>query len=141
MQAQHSLPVRNVSQDRGECTKDSQTLPIIFINNSFALITPNPIQFECKVPRSSNNYKIKQRLQPMNFMSHTPHRQEDKHDRNRNSSQCQPRLRVRKADIQNQQLHTESHKEEKVEFQKTRENFVVKIVAVDFSICAKSFED
>ena len=77
----------------------------------------------------------------MNLMSRTPHREKNKHNTNRNRGKCQPRFHIRKLDIQHEQLHTKPDKEEEIEFKETSEDFVVEIVAVDFSVGAETFED
>ena len=136
MQAQHSLSINNPSQKGGKRTKNGQTLPVVFVDSSRVRVSPDPIQLDSKIPRSRNDCNIKQHLQPMNLMSDTPHRQNDENDRNWDSGQRQPGLDIRKLDVQNQQLHTKADKEEEIEFQKARENFIVKVVSVDFAVCA-----
>jgi hypothetical protein len=77
----------------------------------------------------------------MHLMPHTPHRQHNKHNTHRHSRKRQIRLYIRKFQIQREQLDREADEKEEDEFEETAEYFVVKVVAVDFAVCAETFED
>ena len=77
----------------------------------------------------------------MHLMPHTPHGQQNKHHTHRHSRKRQIRLDVRKRNVEDEELDGEAHKEEKDKFQETDKDFVVKVVAVDFPVCAETFKD
>jgi hypothetical protein len=120
-------------------TKDSQTLPIVRVDLS-SISIPYPPKLNSKVPRPSNNRNIKKGLQPMNFMAGTPYCHHNKDNGNRNCSKRQPSFHIPDPQIQYQELNTKPDEKEEIEFQETRENFIVEVVSVDFPVCAEAFE-